>query len=316
VSPEGIRIGISSCLLGEEVRYDGGHKYDGYITETLGRYFTFVPYCPEVAVGLGVPRQPIRLVQVGARSRARGVTDPTLDVTDSLEAYAESVAMTLGAVSGYILKKGSPSCGMERVKQYNPKGMPVAGSAGIYARALMDRLPELPFEEEGRLMDPVLRENFVERVFVYRRWQQLIPGHLTPKALVEFHTRHKLLVLAHDEKAYRALGLLVAAAGTNRISNLGTRYIKQLMEALKKPATPRRHANVLQHVFGFFKSRLNAGDKREVVDLVNAYRRGQVPLIVPITLLRHYLRRFPDPYLAGQHYLTPQPDELMLRNQI
>jgi uncharacterized protein YbgA (DUF1722 family) len=165
-------------------------------------------------------------------------------------------------------------------------------------------------------MDPVLRENFVERVFVYHRWQLLFADGLTPKALVEFHTRHKLLVLAHDEPAYRALGRLVAAAGTDRISDLGVRYIRRLMDALRKPATRRRHANVLQHVFGFFKTRLDAADKREIVDLVNAYRRGQVPLVVPITLLRHYLRRFPDPYLAGQHYLAPHPDELMLRNQI
>ncbi len=316
MSTERIRIGISSCLLGEEVRYDGGHKHNGYITETLGQYFSFVPYCPEVAIGMGVPRQPIRLVQIGGSPRARGVTDPNLDVTDVLEAYAELVAVTLGAISGYILKKGSPSCGMERVRQYSPKGMPVASSAGIYARVIMTRLPELPFEEEGRLMDPVLRENFVERVFVYHRWQQLVVDRLTPKTLVEFHTRHKLLVLAHDEPAYRALGRLVAAAGTDPIVNLGTRYIRRLMEALKKPATRKRHANVLQHVFGFFKSQLDAADKREIVDLVNAYRRGQVPLIVPITLLRHYLRRFPDPYLASQHYLAPHPDELMLRNQI
>jgi uncharacterized protein YbgA (DUF1722 family) len=174
----------------------------------------------------------------------------------------------------------------------------------------------LPFEEEGRLMDPILRENFVERVFVYHRWQQLLARRLTPKSLVEFHTRHKLLVLAHDEPAYRSLGRLVAAAGTAPIAGLGTRYIRRLMEALRKPATRGRHTNVLQHVFGFFKTRLDAGDKREIVDLVNAYRRGQVPLVVPITLLRHHLRRFPDPYLAGQHYLAPHPDELMLRNQI
>jgi uncharacterized protein YbgA (DUF1722 family) len=205
---------------------------------------------------------------------------------------------------------------MERVRRYSPKGTPVAGSAGIYARALMARLPELPVEEEGRLMDPVLRENFIERVFVYHRWQRLRAGRLTPKTLVDFHTRHKFLVLAHDELAYRALGRLVAAAGIEPISDLGSRYIRRLMDALKKPATRRRHANVLEHVLGYFRPRLDADDRREIVDLVNAYRRGHVPLVVPITLLRHHIRRFPDPYLAGQHYLAPHPDELMLRNQI
>jgi uncharacterized protein YbgA (DUF1722 family)/uncharacterized protein YbbK (DUF523 family) len=311
-----IRIGISSCLLGEQVRHDGSHRHNRYITETLGRYFAFVPHCPEVAIGMGVPRPPIRLVQIGGRTRARGVTDADLDVTAALEAYAERVAESMGEVSGYILKKGSPSCGMERVRQYSLRGTPVAGSAGIFAGALMALLPELPFEEEGRLMDPILRENFVERVFVYHRWQQLLAGRLTPQALVEFHTRHKLLVLAHDEPAYRSLGRLVAAAGKEPIAVLGTRYIRRLMGALGKPATRGRHANVLQHVFGFFKTRLDARDKREIADLVSAYRRGQVPLIVPITLLRHHLRRCPEPYLADQHYLAPHPDELMLRNQI
>ena len=311
-----IRIGISSCLLGQEVRFDGGHKHNGYITESLGQFFEFVPFCPEVAIGLGIPRPPIRLVRHGQAIEARGVKDPALDVTDKLTAYAGKVAAKLDAVSGYILKKNSPSCGMERVKVYTAKGMPVTTSAGIYAGALMEQLPELPFEEEGRLMDPVLRENFVERVFVYHRWQQLVHGRLTARGLVEFHTRHKFIVLAHDEKSYRALGRLVAGAGRSGVAELGRDYIRQLMAALRKPATRTRHANVLQHITGFFKKQLGADDKRELQGLIDNYRRGQVPLVVPITMIRHYLRRFPDDYLAGQYYLAPHPDELMLRNQI
>lgn len=311
-----IRIGISSCLLGQEVRFDGGHKHNGYITESLGQFFEFVPFCPEVAIGLGIPRPPIRLVRHGQAIEARGVKDPALDVTDKLAAYAGKVAAKLDAVSGYILKKNSPSCGMERVKVYTVKGMPVTTAAGIYAGALMEQLPELPFEEEGRLMDPVLRENFVERVFVYHRWQELARGRLTAKGLVEFHTRHKFIVLAHDEKRYRALGRLVAGVGRNGVAELGRDYIRQLMAALRKPATRTRHANVLQHITGFFKKQLGADDKRELQGLIDNYRRGQVPLVVPITMIRHYLRRFPDDYLAGQYYLAPHPDELMLRNQI
>lgn len=303
-----IRIAISSCLLGQQVRYDGGHKHNGYITATLGQFFEFIPFCPEVAIGLGVPRPPIRLVAVGKqRIRARGVKDPSLDVTDQLAAYAKTVAPQLADVSGYIFKKASPSCGMERVTVYGAKDIPSGSASGIYAGTLMAQLPEMPFEEEGRLMDPCLRENFLERVFVYHRWQQLIAQRLTAKLLVKFHTRHKFIVLAHDEKRYRELGRLVAMAGRSGMAARGQRYIQLLMQALKKPATRTRHANVLQHVTGFFKQKLDAADKRELVESIDSYRRGQVPWVVPITLLRHHLRRFPEPYLNEQYYLAPPP---------
>jgi len=311
-----IRIGISSCLLGQAVRYDGGHKHNGYITESLGQCFEFVPLCPEVAIGLGVPRPPIRLVAGKQGARVRGVKDVSLDVTDQLVAYAEKVALKLTEVSGYILKKGSPSCGMERVKVYSATGRPSGNAPGAYAGTLMQRLPELPFEEEGSLMDPCLRENFIERVFVYHRWQQLNAQRLTAKALVEFHTRHKFIALAHDEKAYRELGRLVAAAGRSGMAELGRRYIQLLMQALKKPATRTRHTNVLQHLSGFLKQKMDAADKSELLESIDAYRRGRVPLLVPITLLRHLLRRYPESYLSEQYYLAPHPDELMLRNQI
>lgn len=311
-----IRIGISSCLLGQAVRYDGGHKHNGYITDTLGRFFEFVPFCPEVAIGMGVPRAPIRLVKTAGAVRARGVRDPALDVTDPLTAYAERVAPKLKPLSGYILKAGSPSCGMERVGLVTSKGAPAGKAAGVYAARLMQLRPEMPFEEEGRLMDPARRENFIERVFVYNRWQQLTTRRLTAGALVDFHTRHKFIVLAHDEKAYRALGRLVAEAGRGPVAELGERYIGLLMQALRKPATRARHANVLEHLGGFFKKHLDAADKREWQELVSSYRRGRLPRVVPVTLLRHYLRRFPDPYLAGQHYLAPHPDELMRRKLI
>lgn len=311
-----IRLGISSCLIGQEVRYDGGHKHNEYITRTLGEFFEFVPFCPEVAIGLGVPRPPIRLVKAGHGVRARGVDDAALDVAEALAGYAEQVAPRLAAVSGYLLKKNSPSCGMERVKLYSAKGVPVGHGAGVYAGRLMALHPELPFEEEGRLMDPVLRENFIERVFVYHRWQQLEAKRLTPRALVEFHSRHKFIVLAHDEKLYRELGRLVAGAGRGSIAALGDGYIRQLMRGLKKPATRSRHANVLQHIAGYFKKQLDAGDRHELQEVIGRYRRGRLPLVVPITLIRHHLRRFPDPYLAGQHYLVPHPDELMLRNAL
>jgi len=311
-----IPVGISSCLLGQEVRFDGGHKRDSYVTGTLSDYFDFVPFCPEAAVGLGIPRQPIRLVQRGKEVRAVGVRTPELDPTDDLAAFASRTARQLGYLSGYILKNNSPSCGMERVKVYNDKGMPERIGVGIYARVLMKSLPLLPVEEEGRLGDAVLRENFIERVFVYHRWQQLIRGSLTAHELVEFHADHKYLIMAHSQEAYRQLGRMVADAGKVDLEQLATDYVTILMSALKRPATPRQHVNVLQHLLGYLKEHLDKLDREEMVETIEQYRQGLLPLIVPITLIRHHFRRYPDPYVMRQYYLSPHPKELMLRNRI
>jgi len=311
-----IRIASSSCLLGQEVRYDGAHKRNGYMLESLADYFEFVPFCPEVAIGLGIPRKPIRLVKASDGVRVVGTDDPGLDVTNQLVEYGEQVATQLNGISGYIFKKGSPSCGIERVKVYSDNGYPVESSAGKYAETIMRRLPELPVEEEGRLMDSRLRENFIERVFIYNRWQGLLNIGLTAAGLVDFHTRHKFNVLAHDEPAYRELGRLVADAGKGNLDVRAESYIKMLMGALKKIATPKLHANVLMHIMGFVKQHLDSDDKQELLELIEAYRMQQVPLIVPITLIKHYLRRYPDPYIEQQYYLNPHPKELMLRNHI
>jgi uncharacterized protein YbgA (DUF1722 family)/uncharacterized protein YbbK (DUF523 family) len=315
--PLPLRIGISSCLLGNQVRYDAGHKHSAYITQTLGEYFEFVPFCPEVAIGLGIPRPPIRLVSVDGTIRVRGVDDPERDVTEALIENGEAVAGQLGNVSGYLFKKGSPSCGMERVKVYHAQsGHPVESSAGMFAATLMRRLPELPMEEEGRLMDPRLRENFVERVFVYHRWHRYCARGMTPAALVDFHTRHKFSVLAHDEPAYRELGRLVADAGGGDIAELAAEYVRLLMRALARIATAKQHANVLMHIMGLFKEDIDSDDKAELLDLIDAYRQEQVPLIVPMTLIHHHLRRHPNDYISAQYYINPHPRELMLRNRI
>jgi uncharacterized protein YbgA (DUF1722 family)/uncharacterized protein YbbK (DUF523 family) len=311
-----IRIASSSCLLGQEVRYNGAHKLNAYMTKSLSEYFEFVPFCPEVAIGLGIPRKPIRLVQGERGIRAVGIKNPELDVTDKLVTYGEEVVTKLQGISGYIFKKASPSCGIERVKVYNEAGNPVDSSAGIFAGTVMRLLPELPVEEEGRLMDPRLRENFIERVFVYRRWQELVEQGLTAATLVGFHTRHKFTILAHDEPAYRELGGVVANAGKGDIDSIASRYVGTLMAALKRMATPKTHANVLMHIMGFVKQHLDSADKAELLDVIDAYRLEQVPLIVPITLIKHYLRRHPDPYMDQQYYLNPHPMELMLRNHI
>ncbi|MDO8704618.1 MAG: DUF523 and DUF1722 domain-containing protein [Sulfuricaulis sp.] len=308
-----IRLGISSCLLGQKVRFDGNHKHDSFLTGTLGQFFEWVPVCPEVAIGLGIPRPPIRLVGSPASPRAVGVKEATIDVTDKLAAYGKRQAHALGDLSGYIFKSKSPSCGMERVKVYQAAGAPAANGRGIYADAFLFAQPWLPAEEEGRLSNPKLRENFIERVFVYRRWQQLLSRGLTASRLVEFHTHHKLALMAHDPEAYRALGRLVAPAGRRRPKDLGHDYIEQLMAALKRLATPARHANVLVHLMGYLKQHLDAVDKAELLELIHAYRRGAAPFVAPLTLLKHHFRRFPDPYIAHQTYLNPDPRELLLR---
>jgi uncharacterized protein YbgA (DUF1722 family)/uncharacterized protein YbbK (DUF523 family) len=311
-----IRVATSSCLLGEEVRFNGGHKHNGYLTKTLARHFELIPFCPEVAIGLGVPRPPIRLVTDDGQVRAVGVKDPSLDVSEDLIDYGRTVASQLGDVSGYIFKRASPSCGMERVKIYSTKGMPVEAGAGLYAQSIMKELPLLPTEEEGRLMDPVLRENFIERVFVYHRWQSLCRPGLTPASLVDFHTNHKFSILAHDEATYRALGKLVADAGSADLREPEKRYGALLMMAMKKRATRKLHSNVLMHIMGYLKEKIDSGDKAELLEVIDRYRQGLIPLIVPITLLKHHLRRFPEPYIARQYYLQPHPEELMLRNSL
>ncbi len=312
---EKIPIAISSCLLGQEVRYDGGHKHNGYITETLGEYFEFTAFCPEVAIGLGIPRPTIQLVQVSGAIRVCGSKDPKLDVTEQLQDYARHVLPELEGICGYIFKRASPSCGMERVKVYRDGNL-VGTDRGIYAATIMQALPELPVEEEGRLMDPVLRENFIERVFVYHRWLQFKHGGFSAAGLVEFHTIHKFTLLAHDEIIYRELGRLIAYVGSANLKEVAQQYVRLLMQALSSPATRKTHTNVLMHIMGYIKDELSAEDKQELLEILDKYRLGQLPLIVPITLIKHYLRRFPNDYIRQQVYLNPHPDELMLRNSL
>lgn len=308
-----IRIGISSCLLGEQVRFDGNHKHDHYLSGTLGQVFEFVPVCPEVGIGMGVPRPTIRLVGPPDAPRLVGVKAADLDVTEQMIAYGQRMARRLGDLSGYVFKSKSPSCGMERVKLYDGKGGGSKQGVGLYAREIMRAHPLLPVEEEGRLGDPLLRDNFLERVFTYHRWQRLTAQRLTPGALVEFHTRHKLALMAHGTEPYRALGRLVAEAGRRPIRELADEYIAGLMQALRQRATARRHTNVLMHVMGYLKQRLDRDDKEELLELIDGYRRDRVPRIAPITLLKHHFRKHPNDYIAAQTYMNPDPLELKLR---
>lgn len=313
------KLGISSCLLGKPVRFDGGHKRSGYVTGTLVEYFDFVSFCPEQAIGLPTPRKPIRLIADGESSEIRAVEvrDYSIQHTYELDQYARSVASSISDFSGYIVKKDSPSCGMERVKVYTKEDAPAERrGVGIFTSRLMREFPGLPIEEEGRLNDPRLRENFVTRVFTMFRWQELLRDGLTKQGLLEFHTRHKFLLLAHHEATYRELGRLLADLGSASIESIATNYLQLLMTGLRHLANPGKHANVLMHVMGFVKDQMGADEKVELLDLIDAHRTGLVPVIVPITLLNHFLRRYPHEYIAKQYYLQPHPRELMLRNGI
>jgi uncharacterized protein YbgA (DUF1722 family)/uncharacterized protein YbbK (DUF523 family) len=311
------KIAISACLMGAEVRFNGGHKESRLCSRTLAEYFDFVPVCPEVAIGLGIPRQPIRLVGDAEHPEAVGTAQPKLNVTRPLADYGQKMAAEMGDICGYIFMQKSPSCGLDRVKVYQANGAPVdGGGRGIYAQAFCTLHPNLPVEEDGRLNDPVLRENFLTRVLAYNAWQQLLQEGLTRRALVEFHSRYKYLLMAHHPEQYKTLGNLLGNMGQTDPKELGPRYFGELMAALKKCATRRTHTNVLQHLSGYLKQVISTEDKQEVQHVIGQYRHGIVPLVVPLTLLKHYFRQHPDPYIAQQVYLQPHPESLSLRNAI
>jgi uncharacterized protein YbgA (DUF1722 family)/uncharacterized protein YbbK (DUF523 family) len=312
-----IRLGISTCLLGEQVRYDGGHKWDRFITDTLGKYVEFVPVCPEVECGLGIPREAMHLV--GDPNNPRLVTVRSgVDHTDRMLAWARPRVLELEkeGLCGFIFKSDSPSSGMERVKVYGPSGSPVKTGVGLFARVFMEHFPLLPLEEEGRLHDPTLRENFIEAIFTLKRWREMLALDGGRGALVDFHTRHKLLLRAHSLDHLRGLGKLVAQAAALPVAELYDRYQKLLLEALKRKTTCKKNTDVLYHLMGYFREDLSADEKQELRDLIDLYHRGLVPLIVPVTLISHYVRKYDQSYLKGQWYLHPHPLELQLRNHV
>jgi uncharacterized protein YbgA (DUF1722 family)/uncharacterized protein YbbK (DUF523 family) len=312
-----IRVGISMCLLGERVRHDGNHKHDRFLTDTLGKFLEWVPVCPEVEVGMGTPREAIHLTNVDGDIHLVGIRSKT-DHTVAMHDYARTRVEQLAAesLSGFVLKKDSPSCGLERVRVHHGHGQVTRAGRGLFAAALLDRLPNLPVEEEGRLCDPRLRENWIERLFVYHRLQALWATRWRIGDLVRFHTAHKLVLLAHSPSAFQRLGRLVAGAKASTRTAIRDRYERELMAALTTLATRGRHTNVLQHMLGYFTDRLDEPSRRELLECVEDYRRGLLPLIVPITFVAHYVRVFDVEYLKGQIYLSPHPRELALRNHV
>lgn len=312
-----IRLGVSSCLLGEKVRYDGGHQLDRFLTDTLSRFVEYVPVCPEVEVGLPTPRETLRLV--GEPEAQRLVFSKSgEDITERMTDWAKKRVAELEKeeLCGFIFKSKSPSSGMERVKLYDRNGVPNKQGVGLFAKAFMEHFPLVPVEEDGRLHDPRLRENFIEIIFVLNRWRDALKGGMTRGKLVNFHTCHKLLLLSHSTEIYRQMGKLVAGTSEMKDKELFENYLALLVKGIRLRTTVAKHVNVLQHVLGYFKKQLSADEKQEVLGLIDNYRSRQLPLIVPITLLNHFVRKYDQDYLKQQVYLNPHPLELQLRNHV
>lgn len=317
VKEKKIKLGISTCLLGEPVRYDGGHKLDRFLRDTLGQYVEYVPVCPEVECGLPIPRESMHLE--GDPESPRLVTSRTKqDMTDQMVRWARKRVLELEKedLCGFIFKSDSPSSGMERVRVYNEKGMPVKKGVGIFAGIFMQHFPLLPVEEEGRLHDPKLRDNFIERIFTLKRWREVLEKKEHRGNVVDFHTKHKLLILSHSPKHYQIMGKLVAKMKELPIKELYEKYQTILMESLQLKTTPKKNANVLMHMMGYFKEQLSPDEKQELLEVIDLYRQEYIPLIVPITLIQHYVRKYDQPYLKEQVYLHPHPLELQLRNHV
>jgi uncharacterized protein YbgA (DUF1722 family)/uncharacterized protein YbbK (DUF523 family) len=314
---EKVKLGISSCLLGEKVRYDGGHKLDHFLVDTVGQFVEFVPVCPEAESGLGIPRESMHLE--GNPDAPRLVTSHThRDFTGIMQQWCTKKLDELEGMglSGFIFKSNSPSSGMYRVKVFQEDGRPAKTGSGIFAGMFKRRFPLYPVEDEGRLHDPEIRENFFERVFAYKRWRDLLSSKWSLGALIRFHTSHKLMVLAHSPDIYRQLGLLLAGGSSADIKELYRDYELLFMRALSLKATRQKQVNVLMHILGYFKTQLKSDEKKEALELIHEYREGYVPLIVPITLLSHFVRKYDEMYLKKQYYLHPHPIELMLRNHV
>lgn len=309
-------LGVSECLLGAKVRFDGGHKRFNFVVHDLQPFAEFISVCPEVGAGLGVPRPPIQLNNSSGEIRVVEIKNIAHDVTEALEKYSLSVMDDFAGLDGFIVKSKSPSCGMERVNIKNAKGQYEKKGVGVFTSLLMKQYPNLPVEEEGRLNDPGIRENFITRIYAFQRWKHFLASEPTVSDFVYFHQIHKFLLMAHNLSGYRRLGRLVAGANKNNLNAVFNEYINEFMASLRIKATVKKNTNVLQHLAGYLKKNITKEDRQEIVEQIEQYHRGLVPLIVPITILKHYFRVYPDDYIQSQIYLNPHPGELMLRNHV
>lgn len=310
-------LGLGACLVGQPVRFNGGHKKSSQPLAALQAVMDCVSFCPEVAIGLGVPRPPIRLVASDRHPRAMDSDSQSLDHTEPLQHYADSVVAANTRLAGYVLVKGSPSCGYERVKVYDRQGAGMASDGvGVFARQLMQRRPLLPVEDDGRLHNPVLRENFIRRVYAYHDWLQLNRTPLSHHRLIEFYARYKYLVMAHHVASYQKLGRLLAAPDKAHPEQQAQQLIGLLMTALQRPASRQGFSNALSHIQGYLKRRISSGERVSLDGVIQQYRLGLVPLVVPVTLLNHYFKQYPDAYIGQQVFLSSYPDQLGIGNHL
>ncbi len=313
-----MKVGISSCLLGNEVRYDGQHKLSRFLRDELGKYVEWYPVCPEVECGLPIPREAMRLVGDDPRRPRLLTVNSKRDLTQKMEKFVEKRLDQLEGedLRGFVFKAKSPTSGMGGVKIYTEEGMPSRRGSGIFAREFMKRFPYLPVEDEGRLHDAGIRENFIERLYVCGRWKTFLEKDGSVAGLMKFHAAHKYLLMAHAPDILRQMGRIVAGTEKHTLQNALSEYGELLAGAMKRRATVKKHVNVLQHIMGYFKKQLTQDEKQELLEVINKYAGGYVPLIVPVVLLQHYIRKYDETYLKGQHYLQPHPDELKLRNHV
>ncbi|WP_143872651.1 YbgA family protein [Catenovulum sediminis] len=303
-----INIGISACLLGENVRFDGGHKNLYFANQVLCNYATYHRVCPEVGIGMSIPRKPIRLIEDEGLVKLVDSRTGEVDYTDKMQAYSETKCQSFSGLNGFIVTSKSPSCGMERLKVYDKEGNQIGkNGVGIFTKTLMEKYPNLPVEEDGRLNDSQLRENFIERVYVHADWQSNFVASENMADLVQFHSRRKYQIMSHSYQAYKSLGKLVANHDNIPLEKLKAEYFSQLMSALKNIAGRKKHCNVLQHIQGYFKKELDKDEKQELTELIQQYRAGFVPLLAPLTLVKHYLTKYPNEYLSQQSYFAPYP---------
>lgn len=309
-----IKVGVSACVLGDKVRFDGGHKKSDFVTSQLSNVFQLLPVCPEVGIGMSVPRPTIRVTEINQQSRLTDSKDPSLDYTEKLTEFVSNKSSSLAQLDGYILAAKSPTCGIHRIKTYNQQGdLLHRQGQGLYAQQIIAQYPNLPLEEDGRLNDQGLRESFITRVYVHNQFRTEVLSEPSTHNLIRFHSRHKFLVMAYSNKAYQQLGRLVAQVAESHLETCLNQYLTLLMHVLSKPTNRKKHTNVLMHLQGFFKKSLDKSDKQELSEQIDKYRRGFLPLMAPITLIMHYLKKYPNPYLAEQVYLKPFPEELGLR---
>lgn len=314
---EPLQIALSACLLGHSVRFDGGHKNNNFVTQSLSGLAKLIPVCPEVEMGLGTPRPAMHLNKQGSDIRLLVSRDHSIDHTHRILQYLQSKLADLSEIDGYIFKKNSPSCGLFRVPVViNDNGYKERNGQGLFAKGFIERYPLIPVEEEGRLNDKQLQENFFERVYAYRRWKQIPQAETNVHGFIQFHSRHKLMIMARGSHYYKELGQMVSGTSKRDLQQRSEDYIERFMQVMEVKATPGRHVNVLQHILGYFKNVLTTNDKKELLDVFESYRQNQIPLITPIILLRHYLRIFPQGYINQQHYLQPYPEQLALRSYV